>query len=52
MPKWIKFYIHNPIIVPIFCGSLLIMKWRKTLTLNKSVLALCGISLINEFFKY
>jgi hypothetical protein len=28
------------------------MKWRKTLSLNKTAVLLCGLSVVNEFFKY
>lgn len=28
------------------------MKWRKTLSLNKTAALLCGLSVANEFFKY
>ncbi|CAD8090221.1 unnamed protein product [Paramecium primaurelia] len=52
LPKFFKFYVHNTALVPIFCFSIVFMKWRKTLTLHKTVLLLCGLSLTNEFFKY
>lgn len=51
-PDIAKYYIHIPFLLPTLAMSLMYLRYRNKLTLNKTCFILCAASMVNEFARY